>query len=233
MLLSLRQPIDVPDGLWGNMTLMALTARPPRRGNDNRPRLAIAAIRHYAAWGFYAQFGFDHPENPRAGNRSRSDRRAGLELVFSDFKKGVDAGRMFLSSLYATDPAARKAGYATIRFRKFGDAALKFPAISHVAQINNAVAVEKTADSQYIRQARWDGWLPTIHVGAAFALLIDGNATIQGARDWKAFCRSLLFIEENSAIPQVVVSNANMLLQAAEDCHFFPKAKPRPLHLHA
>lgn len=231
MLISLRQPIEVPSGLWGNMTLMALTARPPRRGNDDRPRLAIAAIRHYAAWGYYDQFGHDHPQNPRGGNRSRADRRAGLELVFSDFKKGVDAGRLFLSSLYATDPSARKAGFATIRFRQLDDASMKFPAIPHVAQLNRAAAEEKTADSQYIRQARWDSWLSTIHIGASFALLIDGNSMLQGNRDWKVFCRSLLFIEENAQIPQVVVANANMLLKAAEDCHFFQKAKPRPLLL--
>lgn len=239
MLVSLRQPINVPTGLWGNMTLMALAARPPRRGNDNRPNLAIAAIRHYAAWGFYDQFGFDHPENPRIGNRGRADRRAGLEGVFADLKNATDAGRLFLSSLYARYPGVAKGGNATVKFRGEPAVQVDYPALSHSAQLDafvanlSAVRPNQGVEPKSIRQARWDNWLATIHLGAAFALLHDSNVELQGHVEWRKFCRSLLFQQENDHVAQTLVTNANRLLDAAEECHLFQKAKPRPLAMSA
>jgi hypothetical protein len=230
MLVSLREPLEVPAGLWGNMVLMSLTARPPRRGDQYRPHKAVRAIRNYAATEYYFQHGEDHPENPRLGNRSRADRRASLELVFSDFKKGVEAGRLFLSSLYATSPSLQKQGYAKVQFRGFADLSLSIPAVSHIDRLNEFGSdAGQLAASKYIRQARWDNWLETIHIGAAFALLIDGNELAQGAHDWKGICRSILFREENEDLADVVAANANTLLEAAIGSNFFQKAKPRPV----
>lgn len=235
MLLSLRNTYDVPNDVRGNAVLMALVARPPFRNGLTGVNMATDAIRQYAAYGFYRQHGYDHPDNPHNPKRSSKDRLMRLDRVFFDFNKGLEAGRMFLSSLAASDPASAKRGFGESKFR-FGSEVfgLRYPAISHLDVLTEAVREKEVRDvfiePKNIRQERWDRWVPTIHIAAAFVLLFDSNSKIQGDKEWRSICRSLLF-NDNDHVPKTLVSNANLILQCAEDNRFFPKATPLPLLL--
>lgn len=228
MLLSLREHIEVPSGRAGNRVLMALTARPARRGDNSRVLEAIDVIEQYSAYAHYRQTGKEEVGNPRKGKRSLKYTQNRLSRVFSEFQQAVKAGRTFISSLAARDEAALERGYAEVLLpigRRFP---VRVPALPHVEALRQVVS---QSGPVYVRQQHWENFIPTIHIGGAFAELYDWNVALQGSIDWQEFCRSLLFREENAEVATIIVRNANRLLQAAEDCSFFPKANPSPLML--
>jgi hypothetical protein len=237
MLLALRESYSVASGPIGVGQLMALAARPPFRGTLKPTDGGVKVIRHWARSRYHRDFGHDHPIFPRCGKQGLATREASLNHLFMDFGKAVDAGRLFLSSLAAKNPQAIRTGKQIVFFRHEG-AILKseIPAVPHTEALAVAVAEHaarlayEKVDSHNIRQARWDRWLPTIHISAAFAWLHDFNVQVQGPMPWGTFAKSILS-EDNGDLTWVVAQNANKLLQAAEDCSFFPKANPRPVLL--
>lgn len=237
MLLSLRESFSVSSGPIGVGQLMALAARPPFRGTLKPTDGGIKVIRHWARSRYHRDFGHDHPIFPRGGNQGLATREASLNRLFMDFGKAVDAGRLFLSSLAAKDPQAIRTGSQIVHFKYDGIIRKSaIAAVPHASVIASAVAEQATklayekVEAKNVRQERWDRWLPTIHISAAFALLYDFNVQMQGPVAWRTFSKSILS-DDNGDVARSVAKNANALLQAAEDCQFFPKANPRPVLL--
>jgi len=239
MLLSLRNTFDVRPGLIGSGALMALTARPPFRNNMRRHDIAVDVIRQWALARYRRDFGRDHPEFGRdKGKRGLGDHEARLNALFLDFQKGVDAGRLFLSSLAAHDPACQKSGEGRIGFTLDGEQSeLTFPAVKHQKSIATLVA-EKVAKKAFekvepknIRQERWEKWQSVIHIAAAFAVTIDANERISGPRPWIAICRSMLADADRSDQADSIATIANAFLQKAEDFRLFQKANPFPVRI--
>lgn len=228
MLLSLRPKIEVPNGRAGNRLLMALAARPRRRGDDNRYKEAMKVIENYSATEYFRQYGVNEPGNPRDPKRSRQYQANRLHRLFGEFEQSMKAGKMFMSTLAARDPGAIKRGYVDVLFRHDQRPQIRIPAVSHVAALNE---INMASQPNYVRWKHWDSWIPTIHIAAAFAEIYEGNVALFGAMPIREFCRNLLFREETADAPRVIVNNANRLLQAAEDCALFPNHQPSPLVL--
>jgi hypothetical protein len=239
MLLSLRNTFDVRPGLIGFTALMALTARPPFRNNMRRHDIAVDIIRQWALARYRKDFGRDHPEFGRdKGKRGPGDHEARLNALFLDFQKGVDAGRLFLSSLAAHDPAYRKDGMGKISFTVDGERSeLTFPAVKHQKSIatlvaeNEAKRAYERVDPKNIRQERWDKWLSVIHIAAAFAVTIDANERIFGPRPWIAHCRLMMADADRTDQADSIATIANAFLQKAEDFRLFQKANPYPVRV--
>lgn len=224
------QTVAIPNDRTGLAMLMALAARPPSGRTPDRVNKAIAVIRQYAAQGFYDHYGYDHPDNPR-NSRSRLQRRTSLNLLFADLEKAVTAGRAFHSSL--RDRRVGGMPRAPLPFLFIdGDTSFELPIASgpHTTWIereySSMAGLKNPPDIKNVRKAMWDMWLPTIHVSAAFSLLIDSNIEKQGPLNWRVLCHSMLFGSENDHLTAWIAKWAREFEKFAEELHFWSRNRP-------
>lgn len=232
---SVTYTATIEEGVNGIAHLMALAARPPKRAahkageNYDRPGKTLQMIKAWAAYGHYDAYGFDHPENPRHGNRSLSHFDGPMRLLFRDFQKAVDAGRTLRRSLYV-----RSFGAGEIIPLSFeGGPTRPFEIVSkpHTETIREAfeaVCEQRSQGALFtnVRRDLWDRWLPTIHVAGAFSLLFDSNFPPPTTPlPWYDFCRALLTRLQRPHLVSSLLTWAAEIEEAANEQGMFPRTR--------